>query len=86
MYDETPDQAYNPSLMTTTTASNAIYSDHIGKIGNKVEAKEQVDTSQYRHRGYKMGSLMIGPDDKETYYKQPGKLKNNVKKGTIAKS
>lgn len=25
-----------------------------------------------RQRGYKVGSLMTGPDDADVYYKQPG--------------
>jgi hypothetical protein len=35
-----------------------------------------------RQRGYKVGSLMTGPEDKDAYYKQPGHpLSDQVKQG-----
>jgi len=73
-YDETPDELdkIEKETLETTTHSNAIFHTHIGKIGEKVVHKEQVDTSQYRQRGYKVGSLMTGPEDADQYYLQPG--------------
>lgn len=83
VFDETPNEAapaLNESL-ATTTVSHASYSDHVGRIMH-VDAKEQVDTSQYRQRGYRVGSLMTGPDDPDSYYLQPGHpLHKKVEKG-----
>lgn len=73
MFDETPDEMDKIEKLTlaTTPVTHAIYNTHVGKI-EPVDAKEQVDTSQYRQRGYKVGSLMIGTEDADHYYKQPG--------------
>lgn len=82
MYDETPDEVSSPNPLSTTSVSHAIFNDHIGKIGEKVEAQEQVDVTQYRQRGYKVGSRMTGPEDPDLYYKQPGHpLSEKVEKG-----
>lgn len=50
MFDETPTQAMTEDFLSTTNNSNAIYDTHLAKIGETVEAKAQVDTSQYRYR------------------------------------
>jgi NADH:ubiquinone oxidoreductase subunit len=72
VFDETPDEQMKKDELQTTSVSNSIYTTHLAMIGEAKVAQEQVDTSQYRQRGYKVGSLMIGEDDKDNYYKQPG--------------
>lgn len=72
MFDETPDQFGTEfDTLATTSVSHAIYHNHIG-LFKEAPITEQVDVSQYRQRGYKVGNLMRGPDDKDLYYKQPG--------------
>jgi len=73
VFDETPDEMNSEVFETlqTTSVTNAIYGNHVGKI-NPRDDKESVDTTQYRQRGYKVGSLMTGPEDPDHYYKQPG--------------
>ena len=71
VYDETPDEVFKQDSLPTIEGSHAIYTTHVGKTLPIVD-KEQVDTSQYRQRGYRVGSLVTGPDDPDGYYKQPG--------------
>ena len=71
VYDETPDEVFKQDSLPTVEGSHAIYATHVGKTLPTVD-KEQVDTSQYRQRGYRVGSLVTGPDDPDGYYKQPG--------------
>jgi hypothetical protein len=75
MYDETPnDPPVEHTCMKSTAHSDAIYNTHVGWVtpGAADQDRAQVDTSQYRQRGYKVGSLMTGPNDPDVYYKQPG--------------
>eukprot|EP01038_Epipyxis_sp_PR26KG_P008819 gene8819-11908_t len=82
VFDETPDEQLAQDSLKTVEESDAIYSTHVGKIGENVPAYEQVDVSQYRHRGFNIGSLMIGANEPERYYKQPGHpLSDKVDKG-----
>ena len=72
VFDETPDEVTKALEDVTVCAleSNAIYTHHVGHTDYK--ATDQVDLTQYRQRGYKVGSLMIGPNDPDQYYLQPG--------------
>ena len=73
MYDETPDQINLEfkDRLETTPDSNAIYGNHVGAATFE-PVHEQIDLTQYRSRGYKVGSLMTGPDEPDRFYKQPG--------------
>jgi hypothetical protein len=71
VFDETPDQPLGAELLKTVEDSNAPYFTHVAKT-NPMEHRGQVDTSQYRQRGYKVGSLMTGENEEDFYYKQPG--------------
>jgi NADH:ubiquinone oxidoreductase subunit len=72
MFDETPEEFQEQKeLLATTTVTHAIYDTHIGHI-NQLDAKETVDTSQYRSRGYGTGSLHTEIGEPDHYYKQPG--------------
>jgi len=84
VYDETPnDKPLAIDELKTTYVSHAIYTHHVGlQSPDREKEHASVDLSQYRHRGYKVGSLMIGKDDPELYYKQPGHpLSAAAKKG-----
>ncbi len=57
----------------TSVAVNSIFNSHLGKYDNSEHVKfAQHNLSQYRQRGYKIGSLMTEADEPEPYYKQPG--------------
>lgn len=74
VYDETPEEVdldFTNKRLELVSDTNSVYLNHVGK-GVFDSKTQQVDTSQYRHRGYKVGSRMIGPDDKDDYYLQPG--------------
>ena len=79
MYDETPDQfTQKLSPNKSTVTNHTLYNHHYGQIGENVEAKASVNLSQYRSRGYKVGSLMTGENEPDHYYRQPGHpLSNN---------
>eukprot|EP00600_Ochromonadales_sp_CCMP1393_P005630 CAMPEP_0174968772 /NCGR_PEP_ID=MMETSP0004_2-20121128/8334_1 /TAXON_ID=420556 /ORGANISM="Ochromonas sp., Strain CCMP1393" /LENGTH=164 /DNA_ID=CAMNT_0016218071 /DNA_START=235 /DNA_END=732 /DNA_ORIENTATION=- len=74
VFDETPnDPENNFESISTHDSVSAIYNSHVGKIcSSPDDDRAQVDTSQYRQRGYKVGSLMTGPEEPDHYYKQPG--------------
>ena len=72
MFDETPDQITKYDKVALTATDDAIYDHHVGKIGEKVDATEQVNQSQLRARGYKVGARNFGVDEKDKFYKQPG--------------
>jgi len=84
MFDETPnDPPMIQDSVPTSTVTHNTFTNHVGMISpTKAVDRASVDLSQYRHRGYKVGSLMIGKDDPELYYKQPGHpLSPAAKKG-----
>lgn len=57
----------------TSVVADALYNTHLGKVDNSEHIKyEQHNLSQYRHRGYNVGSLMTEAGEPEPYYKQPG--------------
>mmetsp|Transcript_18964 Transcript_18964/g.19084 ORF Transcript_18964/g.19084 Transcript_18964/m.19084 type:complete len:186 (+) Transcript_18964:98-655(+) len=72
VFDETPDEMDSRTVayIPTTSDSHAIYTHHIGL--NRPVAFPTVNTSQYRQRGWKVGSRMTGPEDADNYYLQPG--------------
>ena len=84
VYDEVPAQVsldFRTRRIDTTDESHAIYDNHVSNATFDSKT-EQVDTSQYRQRGYRVGSLMTGPDDPDNYYLQPGHpLSPKVDKG-----
>ncbi len=74
VFDEVPRDNYTPpKIIPSTSVTDAIFGHHVGKIGEPdVPVYDQVDVSQFRARGYKIGSLKTGPEDPDAYYKQPG--------------
>lgn len=52
------------------TASNAPF--RTNEYLSTLPPKPQINTSQFKQRGYKVGSLKTGPDEPDQYYKQPG--------------
>ena len=74
MYDETPDEMNQMAMKLVPIAleSNAIYAHHIGHAEAAGASTEQVNQTQLRQRGYKVGSLKTGPEEEDKYYKQPG--------------
>ena len=76
VFEETPDLQNNMNGKFTPVAeeSHANCNTHLGLIVEKQTGPEirSHNTSQYRLRGYKTGSLFTGPEDKDQYYKQPG--------------
>lgn len=75
MFDETPAEmdAMEKLTQPTTTTNHAIYSSHVALTNPKMHYhdKETTTASQFRPRGYGVGSLHSGPGE-EHYYKQPG--------------
>jgi hypothetical protein len=74
-FDETPNSPeFAPGKYASTSECvDSIYNTHLGKYDNSSHVKfEQHNLSQYRHRGYKIGSLMTEAGESEPYYKQPG--------------
>lgn len=74
-YDEPPHEL--PPIAGTHTpiaqSSDAVFNSHVGLVDNSEHSKyEQHNVSQYRRRGYNIGSLMSKASDPEAYYKQPG--------------
>jgi len=74
MYDETPEEMdkklATPKIQALASHSDAVYLHHKGHAA-PVET-EQVNQTNLRQRGYRIGSLKTGPDDEDKYYKQPG--------------
>ena len=83
-YDEVPAQVnlvFRNKRLEVTDHSHAVYDNHVSNATFDSKT-QQVDTSQYRQRGYRVGSLMTGPDDPDNYYLQPGHpLSPKVDKG-----
>jgi len=73
VFDEPPHKMNDEVFETlqTTSVTNAIYGNHVAHTNPRID-KEQVNTSQYRQRGYKVGSLMTGTEEPDHYYTQPG--------------
>jgi len=88
VFDETPEEmdalAAKRRIEQTSLHSdaNAIFTTHVGKQ-NPVNDRETTDTSQYRQRGYRVGSLHTGPDDPDDYYLQPGHPLSKNKTGSF---
>lgn len=64
-FDEVPDDAnldFQASRLDVHTNSSAVgtFPDHISNA-TYVHTANKVDTSQHRQRGYKVGSIAIGP-------------------------
>jgi hypothetical protein len=73
VFDEVPrENVPSVPVLNSVTNSNAIYGHHVAKLGEKVEARPNYNTSQYRPRGYNIGSLMSTYEEGDLYYKQPG--------------
>ena len=73
-YDEVPEEVtldFRDRRIDLTDHSHSIYDNHVSNATFDSKT-QQVDTSQYRQRGYRVGSLMTGPDDPDNYYLQPG--------------
>jgi NADH:ubiquinone oxidoreductase subunit len=72
MFDETPDEV-NMKFSPLPSAEHAdtVFDNHVGKT-NKFDVPPSHDTSQYRQRGYKVGSLHTDAGEADNYYLQPG--------------
>ena len=82
VFDETPETITKQDRIDTTTITHANTTSHVGKIGEEVEAQPTVNTSQYRQRGYNIGSLHTAGGEQDNYYKQPGHpLSNHSEEG-----
>jgi len=64
------------------TDSNAPYTDHVGK--QDYEDEFMHNWSQFRHRGYKMGSLHMDGTEEERFWTQPGHMLNDLNTKTTA--
>lgn len=73
VFDETPEEARKLAFQAEAVSdiSHATYDTNVGGT-NPVEAREQHNTSQYRQRGFQVGSRMTGEKEKDFYYVQPG--------------
>ena len=60
VFDETPAEAIKKDYLSTTSESNVPFDSHVGKVLQLEHDQAQVDLSQYRARGYKVGSIMTG--------------------------
>ena len=58
--------------------SHAPYDDHVGLSNYEQEFIH--NWSQFRHRGYKMGSLHMNGDDEDKFWTQPGHMLNSLNK------
>jgi hypothetical protein len=74
-YDEVPSEL--PSLdgrfAPSAYISHALFASHVGKFDDSEHrVLAQHNVSQYRQRGYNVGSLMTEANEPDRYYKQPG--------------
>ncbi len=85
MFDETPDEMPEHKTITSTTdITHASVNSHIGHI-NPRNDQPTTDTSQYRQRGYNVGSLHTDDHDQsDYYYKQPGHALSRDKQGRFS--
>ena len=70
MYDEAPGQEKPFVYRQLTPDSDAVYKHHVGL--SQLPPTAMINKSTFRQRGYKVGSLYTGPEDKDQYYMQPG--------------
>lgn len=75
MFDETPDEyvySKNKEIAQLSHAT-AVTDTHVYNVpAGAVAQEEMYNLSQYRQRGYNVGSLMSGAKEPDKYYKQPG--------------
>jgi hypothetical protein len=73
VFDETPEEALKLQFAGegVTRISHAIYNTNVGAT-NPIEIREQYNTSQYRQRGFQVGSRMTAEKEPDFYYVQPG--------------
>ena len=86
VFDETPDEmrlvdgtAADGSLVDgqfdiERVDSDAVFTTHLGLARDKTGDLPHHNLSQYRARGYGVGSLLTEPNDPEPYYIQPGHI------------
>lgn len=70
MYDEVPGEEKPFEYRPTDTSTHAPYNTHVGL--SVLPPIEQLNKSQYRQRGYMIGSLKTAAGAKDEYYMQPG--------------
>ncbi len=72
MFDEVPGEApkHPRPFIPTHSASNAIYRTHV--YDSKIEPVKQVNQSQFRQRGWNVGSLQTEDGAPDEYYLHPG--------------
>jgi hypothetical protein len=73
MYDETPTEApkHPRPFIPGHSASNAIYRTHVYSPPGVAPVK-QVNRSQYRQRGWQIGSLQTKDGEADGYWLHPG--------------
>lgn len=76
VFEETPSEIKLPIdqiIRTVPDGSDSGYGTHLGHYDDSEHVtKAQYNISQYRARGYKVGSLMTEAGEPDQYYKQPG--------------
>lgn len=75
MFDETPDEykfSKNKEIAQLSHANQIINSHLYTPPEGAVQQEQQHNLSQYRARGYGVGSLMTEAGEQDKYYKQPG--------------
>jgi len=84
MFDETPDKMPENKMITPTTDVTHANTDTMIGHTNPVTHMPTTDTSQYRARGYNVGSLHTKDGEEDIYYKQPGHPLSRDKQGRFA--
>ncbi len=76
VFDETPaevDHRFAKIETTTLSDSTGAYDTHVGLFNKELQTDHDQHTlSQYRQRGYNIGSLKAKGGEKDRYYLQPG--------------
>jgi NADH:ubiquinone oxidoreductase subunit len=70
VFDETPNETMKKDVLPAAANPDAIYDHHKGHT-EPYKVYEQTNVTQYRQRGYKIGSLKTEDGESDKYYKQP---------------
>jgi len=72
VFDEVPESHKFPDIDQTNTATNVPSQFKNHSYDSKVHTEFIVNKTQLRSRGYKIGSLHLGPDEEDQIYLPPG--------------